>query len=70
MIIRKILVLLVVIKTVYIFKRNLVEFLLERKAVLKWWDLGVTFDSKLNFNDHVLNTVSKAYKTLDFVMRY
>jgi hypothetical protein len=39
------------------------------ERVYKFKDLGVTFDTKLNFNDHLNNIVSKALKTYGFVFR-
>ena len=32
-------------------------------------DLGVVFMEKLNFNEHIINMVNSAYKTLGFVLR-
>jgi hypothetical protein len=39
------------------------------ERVYKFKDLGVTFDTELNFNDHLNNIVSKALKTYGFVFR-
>lgn len=33
-------------------------------------DLGVLFSANLHFNDHIMNTVAKAYKTLGFINRH
>jgi hypothetical protein len=39
------------------------------ERVYKFKDLGVTFDTELNFNDHLNNIVSKALKTYGFIFR-
>lgn len=41
--------------------------LIDRKDVIK--DLGITFDSKLSFNEHISVIVNASYKTLGFIIR-
>ena len=43
------------------------ETLLPRPKLVK--DLGVTFDSKLTFNDHVIKITNEAYKMLGLIIR-
>lgn len=50
-----------------VFDYKLADTSLERKAEVK--DLGVTFDSKLNFIRHIDVIINKAYSMLGFLMR-
>lgn len=41
--------------------------MLERVSLKK--DLGITFDDKLSFNEHVEDIIRKSYRTLGFIFR-
>lgn len=49
------------------FNYNINNIPLSRVETMK--DLGVIFDSKLSFDAHINNAVTKAYKTLGFISR-
>ena len=55
-------------------KNNLIDFeySLNNMILTKpdtFCDLGVIFDQKLSFNDHISHVNSKAYKALGFIIR-
>lgn len=58
----------------YTRKLNIIDFnyqvqstKVDRKTTIK--DLGIIFDQKLSFNEHIDGVVNSAYKTLGFVIR-
>lgn len=50
-----------------IYPYSINNVVLSRNLTIK--DLGVTFDSKLTFCDHILDVISKAYKMFGFLYR-
>lgn len=50
-----------------LFNYKVDNTLLQRVQTIK--DLGVTFDEKLSFNNHIENIVSSALKQLGFIIR-
>lgn len=54
-------------KTTELFDYHLDNVIMNRVTQFK--DLGVTFDSKLSFDEHIRLTTESAYKSLGFVLR-
>ena len=54
-------------KSIELFNYQLDNVTLNRVTQFK--DLGVTFDSKLSFDEHIRLTTESAYKSLGFILR-